>query len=140
MAFMNGKGAFLTLFLGGVKLEPLEVESWDLGPVVEKIEDNVCGEDRARLDREVSHYTLNLTCFNSTAKKLKELLRYDQLVDNNEQPSVDLGLRLTDKSNGRSLYSCTEGVIDDWKWAQGGRTARAKTTIPIRVRHAKPIA
>ncbi|WP_438029015.1 hypothetical protein [Sorangium sp. So ce233] len=138
--FMNGKGAFLTLFIGGVKQEPLEVESWDLGPVVEKIEDNVCGEDRARLDREISHYTLSLSCFNSTASKLKAMLQYDESVDANEQPSVDLGLRLTDKRNGRSLLSCTEGCIDDWKWAVGGRTARQKLTIPIRVRYAKPIA
>ncbi len=137
--FMNGRGSLLTLFIAGDKLEPLDVESWDLGPVVEKIEDNVCGEDRARLDREISHYTLSLSCFNETAKKLQALLNYDASVDANAQPDVALGLRLTDKRNGKSLYVCKDAVIDDWKWTQGGRTARSKLTIPIRCRHAKPI-
>lgn len=137
--FMNGKGSFLVLYIGGEKLEPLDVESWDLGPVVEKIEDNVCGEDRARLDKEISHYTLSLSCFNATATKLKGMLRYDERLDVNEQPDVQLGLRLVDKQNGRSLYACKDAIIDDWKWASPGRTQRSKLTIPIRCRFARAI-
>lgn len=138
--FMNGKGAVLTIFIDGDKLEPLDAESWDVGPVVEKIEDNVCGEDRARLDKEISHYTLSITCFNATASKLKALLRYDENLDVNEQPAVNCGIRLTDKTNGRSLYVCKDAVIDDWKWAVPGRTQRTKLTIPIRCRYAKNIS
>lgn len=138
--FMNGKGAVLTILIDGDKMEPLDAESWDVGPVVEKYEDNVCGEDRARLDKETSHYAMSLTCFNITADKLKKLLRYDERVDVNEQPSVSFGFRMTDKQNGRSLFMGKDAVIDDWKWAVPGRTQRLKLTIPIRFRYLKTLS
>lgn len=137
--FMNGKGAFLSLFVGDDKFPPVEAESWDLEEVAEEINDGVNGEDRERLDHEIKHYKLSITCFNSTSDKLKKILKYNEDQDAQNQQAVDFGLKLRDKAGKADLFSLTECDIANWKWASGGQTARQKLTIPVRGRYFKKL-
>lgn len=133
--FMNGKGAFLTLYIEDTKFPPLEAESWDLSEEAEEINDGVNGEDRERLDHEIKHYKLSVKCFNSTAEKLKTLLRYNEDRDAQNQQEATFGLKLRDKSGASDLFALTECDISGWKWASGGMTARGMLDIPIRGRY-----
>jgi hypothetical protein len=135
MGFMKGKGARLALFIGGVKVDAIDVESWDLSEEAEEIKDDVNGEDRSRPDKVINLYKLSLKCFNATSDKLKALLQYDKNLDDNAQPVVAFGLKLTDEQNGSDQFGLKECVIDAWKWASGGRTARQMLDIPIRGRY-----
>lgn len=129
---MKGRGAKLTLFFDGVKQEPLDVESWSVKPVKVQVADAVCGEDRDRLDSLTRHYAMSLKCFNQSASKLVSLAEYDQASDANALQDVDVGMRLTDRRNGRTLWSLTECVIDDWNWANGGQNENQMVDIPLR--------
>jgi len=137
--FMNGKGAFLTLFVGDTKTAPLSAESWNVKRVAEEIADGVNGEDRERLDSETKHYELSVKCFNETVEKLKTLLGYDASLDNSNQPEVSFGLKLRDKAGKSDLFGMTECSIGSWEWASGGQTARSMLTIPIRARYFKAL-
>lgn len=132
---MTGRGATLVLFVDAAKVDALDVESWDLKLDAEIIKDDVNGEDRSRLDKEINFYSLKVKCFNQTAAKLKIVLRYDASLDADSQPDVAFGLKLKDKRGGQELFSLTEGSIDDWSWAQSGRTARGMLEIPMRFRY-----
>lgn len=133
--FMNGKGAFLTLFIGDTKFPPVEAESWDLEEISDEINDGVNGEDRERLDHEIRHYKLTLKCFNSTAKKLKTILKYNEDRDAQNQQEISFGLKLRDKNGQSDLFSLVECDMAGWKWASGGMTARQMLDIPIRGRY-----
>lgn len=130
--FMKGKGAFLTIFIDGQKMPPLEIKSWTLKKVVEEIADGVNGEDEDRLDTELKHYELTMECFNSTAEKLKVMVKYDQAKKSSEQPQVVSGIQLRDSAGGSASFSLSSIQIGGWSWASSGRTDRSMLSIPMR--------
>ena len=130
--FMKGRGARLTTFIDGAKLEPLDVESWNLKPVKIQVADAVCGENRDRLDSLTRHYAGALKCFNANVTKLKALKKYDQASDDNAPQEVAIAFKLTDRSNGRSLWMLSDITIDDWNWTVGGRDENQMVDIPFR--------
>jgi hypothetical protein len=134
--FRKGRHSTLTLFIKGSKVAPLTAESYDLKQDADDIADGVNGESRDRLDKEIKFYTLTIKCFNENADKLKELLSYDEALDDDEQKAVQFGLKLKEQS-GSSSFTLTECVIGGWSWAGGQRTARAMLDIPIRARFCK---
>jgi hypothetical protein len=138
--FMTGRGATLSLFIGGNKAAALDVETWDLSQEAEDIADGVNGEDRDRLDKEIKFYKLSLECFNATTDKLKQLLAYDADLDDDAQDDVSFGIKLRDKSGNSDIFALTECTLDNWKWASGGRTSRMKLSIPIRGRYFTPLS
>jgi hypothetical protein len=140
MGFMKGKGATLTLFIDGEKVDALDVETWDVAPDVTKIQDDVNGEKRSRLDKVTNFYNLSLTCFNATADKLKKILLYDEALDDNDQQQVVFGVKLKDEQGGADRFKLGGCIIDDWKWASGKRTDRSMLTIPIRGDNFKPLS
>lgn len=138
--FMKGKDSTLVLFVKQIKVAALDVQEYELGPDVEKIADDVDGEDRSRLDKVINFYNLSLKCFNATGDKMIMLLDYDVTVDTNNQPQVDFGLQLKEIGGSKRQFGLEECVIDDWKWAGGGRKDRSMLTIPIRGRYYKKLA
>jgi hypothetical protein len=138
--FMKGRGAVLTLFIDGRKVDALDVETWDIEEDAEVIADNVNGEKRSRLDKVVNFYRLKLSCFNATADKLKRLLEYDEALDNDDQKQVVFGLKLRDEQGGSDRFKLGGCMIDNWKWASGGRANRSMLDVPIRGTDFKVLA
>ncbi len=137
--FRKGTQALVTLFLSGVKTPPLDCESWSIKKNTEEISDGVNGESADRLDSELKSYSLSLKCFNQNADKLKLLVEYDQNLIDDEQPTIQFGVKIKEVG-GSSSFTLLECVIDGWEWASGGRTARQMVTIPIRARQIKGLA
>jgi hypothetical protein len=137
--FMKGKDSVLVLFVKQVKVAALDVQEYTLKPDIEKIADDVDGEDRSRPDKVINLYDLSLKCFNATADKLVTILDYDVTLDTNEQPQVDFGLQLKEIGGGTRQFALEECVIDDWEWAGGGRKDRSMLSIPIRGRYFKKL-
>lgn len=138
--FIKGKDSTLVLFIKQVKVAALDVQEYTVKQDIEKIADDVNGEDRSRPDKVINFFDISLKCFNATGDKLKLLLGYDADLDVNQQPQVDFGFQLKEIGGGGSQFAGEESVIDDWEWAGGGRKDRSMLTIPLRCRYFKPLA
>lgn len=138
--FVKGKDSTLVLFVKQVKVAALDVQEYTVKVDIEKIADDVDGEDRSRLDKVINFYDISLKLFNATGDKLITVLDYDITLDTNQQPQVDFGFQLKEIGGSTRQFAAEECVIDDWEWAGGGRKDRSMLTVPIRARYFKKLA
>ena len=132
--FWSGKNATVSFFMDGANKVPVVVESWSCKPNVTAVNDGVNGEDRDRLQTMVNYYQFTLNCKQEGVKDLLKLLVNIKNDDQNTLP-LNKGLAFIIKPNDgtTSMFQVSGDVtVDDWEWANSGRTDRQKLTIPMR--------
>lgn len=136
---MTGTKSRCTLFVANTK-RVIVVESFNVKQDADVFSDGVCGEDRNRPGKEINLYNIGLKLFNESTDTLRDVMGYDEGLDSDDVQDVVFGLLMRDKRGRQDLFKADECVIDDWEWAQSGRTARAMLTVPIRARYFKRVA
>lgn len=137
--FVRGKDATLRLFFDG-KPYLFDVQNWRLGRNATVINDDVCGEDRSRLDSVTNFYSLTVRVLYSTAEQLKMLLK-DQ--ENDDAGAVPLDKQvagvLREKGGGRAAFRLTNVVLDDWDIGAEGRADAVSINLPLRCQYVDEV-
>ena len=132
---IKGKDSkFIFLFEESKQL--IDAIDWEIGAVGEDIEDDICGEDRTRLDYVASHYTLTINAKMQDAKLLDAFIKSQKARDARSIPKSSSVAILLYLNNGtRASYQCRDYVLGQWKMSVGGRKERNKVSIPGRFRY-----
>lgn len=131
----TGKNSTVQLFVAGNPVGTLVVQSWECGPDVTEITDDVCGEDRSQLDTETNFFLLTLKCFTKDLTILDKLLDNQAKLDAGTTQDIQFGLVLKPKDGSKGGYVGKEACFGAWKIGAGGRTERIMQDVPVRMRY-----
>ena len=141
LPFWSGKNAQVSFFIDGSNKVPVDVESWSCKPNVTTCNDGINGESRDRLQTIVNYYQITLNCKQQNLKDLDKLFE-NTANDDTNAPPLSKGLMIIIKplDGTTSVYQLDGDVtIDDWEWANSGRSDRQKLTIPIRAQNVTKV-
>ena len=112
------------------------VDKSSIKPNITKIEDHICGEDRARLGRIINFYDITLACKLLNPKPLLALFDYQDNEDAQQKALIaQLGILITPPGGSRVSIVAREIVIDDWSWAFQNRSDRQTLDLPLRAKY-----
>lgn len=141
MPHMTGKESTLSFFIGDAQIDQFDVREWVVERQGEKVEDGVCGEPRTRKDFITTGYTLSVSLHNKNTSKLDKLIEDQKSDDDGNVPTEKtLGIVLKPKGAPLGGYTLSKGVIDNWRIAVGGQTARGMIDLPMRFDNFDKIA
>jgi hypothetical protein len=135
--FWSGKNATVSFFIDGSNKVPVTIESWSVKPNVTAINDGIGGEDRDRLQTITNYYQCTLNCKQVNVADLIQILANSANDDTNALP-LNKGLSFLIQPNDGTYASFQfsgDITVDDWEWANSGRTDRQKLTIPLRAQY-----
>jgi len=138
LPFLRGQQAVLRFFSGSSEVV-LNAKNWKANPNVTKIADDVCGEDRSRLDRVVNYWEYSADCYTRDMAALDAFLA-DVANDDTGVAPLDkgAGVRVAPRDGSRKAYVATEVTWDSVDTNAAGRGDRVMITVTFRSRYYKP--
>ncbi len=113
-----------------------DVVDWEVGIVGEDVEDDICGDDRARLDFVASHYTVVLNAKQQKVDQIKSFIASQKARDARGIPKASsLGFLIFLNDTTKAAFQCREYILGQWKMSGPGRKERNKLSIPGRCRY-----
>ena len=114
----------------------LNVKSWSCKPNVTEVADDVCAEDRSRLDSFVNYYELQVEAFLADLKPVIAMLADTANRDQNVLPlRKQVALAIKPNDGSKVAFAASEMSIGAWELSVAGRTDRAMIKIPLRARY-----
>lgn len=136
---IRGKDSTLKLFIGD-KTIPIDVRRWRAAENATEIEDNVCGEDRARLDKVVNFYTVTLELLTSDATLIRELLKDQQNDDAGAIPQEKAVAGLLREKGGKKFAWRMSGVVlGAWDIGADDRASAVNQNVPLRCQYFEEV-
>ena len=133
--FFKGKDVRIEMLLDEKQLIVL-AKSMEVEAVGEEIADDICGEERARLEFVLSHYKVMIEAMQEDLTLMKAFLAHQRLLDARTLPKESgLGFLVYPNDGTRAGFTATDYVLDAWKFSVGGRKDRNSLSIPGRCRY-----
>jgi hypothetical protein len=131
----KGKDSKLLFTFLDAKL-PIDNVDWEVAAVGEEIEDDICGEDRSRLDYVLSHHTLVINAMQQKVDLIKAFIKQQKQRDARSLPGNSaVGILIYMNDSTVAAYQCREYILGNWKFGAGGRKERNKASLPGRFRY-----
>lgn len=133
--YWKGKDAKLVFTFVGSKIT---IEHTDLQITREgdEIEDDICGEDRARLDFVTSHYGVEINAMQQQVDLVKAFIAEQKAKDLRSIPKGSaLGILIYPNNGTQAAFQCRGYVLGKWKFGYGGRKERNKVSLPGRCQY-----
>lgn len=131
----GGRNSTFSFYLNNDKIV-LNVKSWSCKPNVTEVADDVCGEDRARLDSQTNYYEVQVEAFLADLKPVIAMLSDTANRDQNVLPfRKQVALSIKPNDGSKVAFAASEMVLGAWELSVAGRTDRAMIKIPLRARY-----
>lgn len=133
-AAMTGQNGQFTYFQSAKKCL-VDVKTWNLRPVVVKHQDDVNGEESARLDKSFSHYEFSAQVYMRDAEVLSKWIEQQEPYDARTQPIDQAGaVRFYPRNGTRRSFVFIDMLWDDFDLNQAGRTDKMMANVTFRFR------
>lgn len=131
----SGRNSVFSFYLDDDKCI-LNTKSWSCKPNVTEVTDDVCGEDRSRLDSTVNFFELQVEGFLSDLKPVIAMLRDIANRDANVLPlRKQAALSIKPNDGSKVAFAASEVTLGAWELSVAGRNDRAMIKIPLRARY-----
>jgi len=133
--FWKGKDAKLLFIFEANKLLVDHVD-FEVGIEGDDIEDDVCGEDRARLDFVASHYSVVLNAMQTKTDQITAFINSQKTRDQRAVPKISsMGILIYPNNGTQAAFQCRDYILGKWKMKWSGRKARNSLAIPGRCKY-----
>lgn len=137
--FASGKNFRLIFLLGNSKVV-FKDKSWTVTEEAEEVHDDVNGEPRARSQKIINGYDIDVDFYNEDATEINALIADSQNVDARAQPQdASLGILFNPNNGTRSAWQARECTIMNWSINNAGRKDRVMGKVKIRARFFEPL-
>lgn len=131
----SGRNSTFNFYLDNDKVV-LNTKSWSVKPNVTEVTDDVCGEDRSRLDSTVNFFEMQVEAYLADLKPVIAMLKDISNRDTNVLPlNKQASLSIKPNDGSKVAFVGSEATLGAWELAVAGRNDRAMIKIPLRVRY-----
>lgn len=130
-----GRNATFSFYLNNDKIV-LNTKSWSCKPNLTEVVDDLCGEDRSRLDSFVNYYELQVEAYMADLKPVIALLNDTNNRDQNVLPlRKQVALTIKPNDGSKVAFVASEVSIGAWELSVSGQKERAMIKIPFKARY-----
>lgn len=133
--FWKGKDAKLVISFLEDKLI-VDHTDWQVTREGDEIEDDICGEDRARLDFVTSHFSVEINAMQQQVDMMKAFIKEQKAKDLRSIPKQsNIAILIFPNSGTQAAFQMREYVLGKWKVGYSARKERNKVAMPGRCRY-----
>jgi hypothetical protein len=133
--FWKGKDAKLVITFLAEKLI-IDHTDWQVTREGDEIEDDICGEDRARLDFVTSHFGVEINAMQQNVDLMKAFIKEQKAKDLRSIPKdSSIGILIFPNNGTQAAFQMRNYVLGKWKAGYSGRKERNKVAMPGRCRY-----
>ncbi len=132
-SFLKGINAKFTMIVGGNLQSSLPVKNFSLRPDVTEVKDDLCGEQRTRLDVIVNFFGGSFDMTMETLTLFDAMLTYHDLKNRNVDLAPEFGFRIeTLDGSAPGLYQAGGQIVfGAWDLGIQGRADRNSFKLPF---------
>lgn len=137
--FWKGKDVNLLVTFIGEKLliDHVDLEITREG---EEIQDDICGEDRSRLDFVTDYFGVVINAKQQKTDLIKAFVAEQKSRDAREIPKGSaIGILIKPNDATLAAFQCREYILGKWKFGYSSRKERNKVSLPGRCRYIDPV-